>query len=52
MPQIIDIGGDEACSLPEAIEALAALDFDPREEESTREAAMWLRKLQRKSYAP
>ena len=46
MPQLFDAPATKSCSLPEAIEALAALDFDPREEESTREAAMWLRKLQ------
>ncbi|MHA7818969.1 MAG: transposase [Erythrobacter sp.] len=45
MPLIIDNPSTEACTLPEAIEALAALDFDPREEESTFEAARWLRRL-------
>lgn len=45
MPQIIDNPSDKACSLPEAIEALAALDFDLREEESTLAAAHWLRRL-------
>lgn len=45
MPIIIDNPSFESCSLPEAIEALAALDFEPREDESTREAAKWLRRL-------
>lgn len=45
MPQIIDNFYEESCSLPEAIEALAALDFEPREEESVAQAAMWLRRL-------
>ena len=45
MPQIIDIPSSQPCSLPEAIEALAALDFDPREAESTNQAALWLRRL-------
>lgn len=45
MPQTIDLACDESCSLPDAIEALAALDFDPREEESALAAAVWLRRL-------
>lgn len=45
MPLKIDLKDNESCSLPEAIEALAALDFDPREDDSTLEAARWLRKL-------
>lgn len=45
MPQIIDNPSSESCSLPEAIEALAAMQFDPRDTANTREAACWLRKL-------
>lgn len=45
MPQIIDVQSDQSCSLPEAIEALAALDFDPRDQVSTHEAARHLRLL-------
>lgn len=45
MPLVIDNPSDESCSLPEAIEALAAIHFEPREEESTWEAAQWLRRL-------
>ena len=45
MPQILDIRSDERCSLPEATEALAELDFDPRDEDSTLAAALWLRRL-------
>ncbi len=45
MPQRISANEAQSCSLPEAIEALAALDFDPREAESAQEAALWLRRL-------
>lgn len=45
MPLVIDEGAKDVCTLPEAIEALAALDFDPREEASTRAAALWLKRL-------
>ena len=45
MPQIIDIPTDVDCSLGKAEEALSTLDFDPRDEESTREAAYWLKRL-------
>lgn len=45
MPRTIASDSPECASLPEAIEALAGLEFDPREEESTLEAAMWLRRL-------
>lgn len=47
MPRIIDIASDESCSLPDAIEALAALDFEPRDDASTLAAAHWLRRLTR-----
>lgn len=45
MPQIIDVDGASDCSLPEAIEALRALDFDPVCEERTALAAQWLQRL-------
>ncbi|MEM9502091.1 MAG: transposase [Pseudomonadota bacterium] len=45
MPRIIDIEDPSDCSLPEAIEALAKLDFDPNCEERTQEAARWLQRL-------
>lgn len=45
MPQLIEVRSDEDCSLPEAIEALAACDFDPRDPASVDEAALWLRRL-------
>lgn len=45
MPLVIDIPSQESCSLPEAIEALADLKFDPRDEGSVKEAAHWLRRL-------
>jgi hypothetical protein len=45
MPLIIENASDEACSLPEAIEALGELRFDPRDAGNCREAAAWLRRL-------
>ncbi|MEM6856673.1 MAG: transposase [Pseudomonadota bacterium] len=45
MPLIIDYSSSENCSLPEAIEALAELNFDPRDEGNVTEAATWLRRL-------
>ncbi|MGB3469809.1 MAG: transposase [Erythrobacter sp.] len=45
MPRIIDNPSLESCSLPEAIEALAQLQFDPRDTAKCAEAAMWLRQL-------
>ncbi|EAQ29503.1 putative ISXo8 transposase [Erythrobacter sp. NAP1] len=45
MPQLFDLAEDASCSLPEAIEALAALDFDPRDAGATLEAARWLKRL-------
>ncbi|BDI60651.1 transposase [Qipengyuania nanhaisediminis] len=45
MPQLLAIEDKASCSLPEAIEALAALDFNPRDADSTRAAAAWLRRL-------
>lgn len=45
MPLILKNVAEESCSLPEAIEALAALNFDPRDSESTAEAALWLDRL-------
>ncbi|MEM6827241.1 MAG: transposase [Pseudomonadota bacterium] len=45
MPLVIDNPIHETCSLPEAIEALADLNFDPRDEGNRNEAALWLRRL-------
>ena len=45
MPQVLELETGENCSLPEAIEALATLDFNPREVESAHEAAIWLKRL-------
>ncbi|WP_108786527.1 transposase, partial [Erythrobacter sp. Alg231-14] len=45
MPQLIDTSNLSPCSLPEAIEALAEIDFDPRDMESTKEAGHWLERL-------
>ncbi len=45
MPQIIQELCEESCSLPEAVEAIAALDFDPRDPSCTAKAAQWLRRL-------
>ncbi|MEL6485756.1 MAG: transposase [Pseudomonadota bacterium] len=45
MPLIIDNPSRESCSLPEAIEALAELQFDPRDQGNAEEAALWLRRL-------
>jgi len=45
MPLVIDNPSTQSCSLPEAIEALAELGFDPRDESNCAEAAGWLRRL-------
>lgn len=45
MPQNIDARSEESCALPECIEALAELGFDPRDPQATAQAAMWLRRL-------
>ncbi len=45
MPLLIDDASSQSCSLPEAIEALADLGFDPYDEGSTLEAAAWLKRL-------
>jgi hypothetical protein len=45
MPQIIDNPSAEVCKLPECIEALAELGFDPQDDTSTQGAAQWLRSL-------
>ncbi len=45
MPQILEHSSSQSCSLPEAIEALAALDLDPRDPQSSIDAAKWLRLL-------
>ena len=45
MPLVIDNPCDEACTLPECIEALGELGFDPDDPASTAAAAGWLRRL-------
>lgn len=45
MPLVIDNPCAEACSLPECIEALGELGFDPDDPASTAAAAGWLRRL-------
>ncbi|HSJ77962.1 MAG TPA: transposase [Erythrobacter sp.] len=45
MPLVIDNPSDEACSLPECIEALGDLGFDADDPTSTSAAAGWLRRL-------
>jgi hypothetical protein len=45
MPQIIENVSDESCSLPECIQALATLDFDPSDSDNCTLAAGWLRRL-------
>lgn len=45
MPLVLDIPEQAPASLPEVIEALAAIDFDPRDSDATRETAVWLGRL-------
>ncbi|MEL7519573.1 MAG: transposase [Pseudomonadota bacterium] len=45
MPFVFDNPSDESCSLPEAIEALADIGFDPRDQGNCAAAALWLRRL-------
>jgi hypothetical protein len=45
MPLVIDNPSDEACSLPDCIEALAECGFEAEDPESTATAASWLRRL-------
>jgi hypothetical protein len=45
MPLVIDNASDNACSLPECIEALGELGFDADDPASTHAAADWLRRL-------
>lgn len=45
MPRNLEISSEESCSLPECIEALAELDFDPCDEVSILKASGWLRRL-------
>lgn len=45
MPLVIDNPLEDACSLPECIEALSEISFDPDDPASTRVAADWLRRL-------
>ena len=45
MPRVIAIDDRAACGLAEAIEAIDAVGFDPRDEASLAHAALWLRRL-------
>ncbi len=45
MPRLIDVADDAAIGLDECAEALATRGFDPADEESLAEAALWLRRL-------
>ncbi|MEM8726281.1 MAG: transposase [Pseudomonadota bacterium] len=45
MPRTIELEDPRECSLAEAIDALAALDFDPTCDERLYAAARWLRRL-------
>ena len=48
MPLVIDNPSDESCSLPEAIEALAELGFDPRDDDNCIEAAKCILRARQK----
>lgn len=45
MPRVIGVEDRASCSLGEAVEALDAGGFDPRDEDSLSRAALWLRRL-------
>lgn len=45
MPRVLDCDDTDECSLAEAVDALAALDFDPACEERLTEATRWLQRL-------
>ena len=45
MPRLIAIDDRAACGLAEAIQAIDAVGFDPRDEASLAHAALWLRRL-------
>ena len=45
MPVVIDNPADDACTLPECVEALGELGFDADDPASTAAAAGWLRRL-------
>ncbi|WFL77602.1 transposase [Altererythrobacter arenosus] len=45
MPRVIEIPGSETCSLEDAVEGIAALEFNPSCEERLAKTAAWLRKL-------
>jgi hypothetical protein len=45
MPRVIEGGDESPCSLGECVAALDTAGFEPREEESLRHAAGWLRRL-------
>ena len=45
MPRVMHCDDRSSCSLEQAIDALAALEFDPSDEEKLQSAAIWLKKL-------
>lgn len=45
MPRLIDVEDSRPCSLAEAVDAIEAAGFDPRDEGSLAHAALWLRRL-------
>lgn len=45
MPRVIELIDDTACELEAAIEAINHCGFDPHDEESLHNAALWLRRL-------
>lgn len=45
MPRLLECDDNAHCSLAEAVDALAMLDFDPGCEERLQEATRWLRRL-------
>jgi len=45
MPRLIEVADERSCELAEAIEAINSRGFDPGEEESLHNAALWLRRL-------
>ena len=45
MPRVLSCDDTQSCSLGEAVDALAALDFDPACEEKLAMATLWLKRL-------
>ncbi len=45
MPRVIDLADSQSASLAECIDAVASAGFDPENDESLNNAALWLRRL-------